>query len=296
MARLYVSFDNSTITALEAKSGNNYYARKGNMTGGATLKSALIAARSALSSAMYGQMDAANQNGTLGVTVPTNGFSVGGGTLSGSNLYTNSAAVWQSDPRTVRATQSTLTVITTGNSTPVSPTDAFSVSSTLYTDATTAVQDVLTNVANGPYARLGADPYRTLASVWTDHDLTYVAWDDYTPGAAADLIGTKLGTASSSPRFKLDWYYEYRNDVNPAGRVRVVISATRAGGGLYELDTGLITPPEPTNQSGTYTWDINGGAAITAGDWTFECDVYVYDAIVSANVTASSTYTVTLTY
>jgi hypothetical protein len=192
MARFYSSFNNATVPEVEAWSA-------GRLTMGGsptTLRNTLISTRLALSDAFKAQINPVNDDGTLGTVVPRDGFTRAGGVVSSSNLYRNNLALWQSDPR-VRPSSLTApnpTPITVGNSTAVSPADAWSISETLYTDASTAVMNTLTSIANigsgtggGPYSRLGADPYRTLASIYHDHALTYFAWDDFTPGQPGAL-------------------------------------------------------------------------------------------------------------
>lgn len=192
MARFYSSFTNTIVPAVEALSASRL------TMGGSpsTLQANLISTRAALSAAFKAQINPANDSGNLGTVVPQDGFTRGGGVISSSNLYTNTLAVWQSNPA-VRPSSTTApnpTPITVANSTVISPADAWSVSETLYTDASTAVMNTLTSIANigtgtggGPYSRLGVDPYRTLASVYHDHDLTYFAWDDFTPGKPTNL-------------------------------------------------------------------------------------------------------------
>lgn len=173
MARFYATFDNSTNNTLES----SYYGRIV-MNNGATIKTNMLDARTALSTAVYAQMNSANINGASGVVVPTDVVTRTGGTYSWSNLYTNSSAIWPANP----ATRPTSQILST-NSTPVSPTDSGSFSDTLYTTAQSSVESAMTACANGgPRARLGVNPWRTLASLHHDHSFTYIAWDDYTPG------------------------------------------------------------------------------------------------------------------
>jgi hypothetical protein len=250
MARFYASFDNSTVSAIEATSGNNYYQRLA-ITNGATLKTALVAARDALSAAMYAQLDTVNKNGLLGVVAPADGFTIGGGVLSGSNIYTNAQAVWQSDPRAVKTSVSTVTDITVANSTAVSPADPYSISSTLYTDATTAVQNVLNAIAapsgftgNGPYARLGQNTFRTLASIWTDHALTYIAWDDYSPGAPSTYTPTQPASQSRTLPLTITLPWDWQFTADRAGNAIVYARLDRSDGGgsqFYVMTNNVST-------------------------------------------------------
>ena len=142
MARFYASFTNTSVPAIEATDGNNFYQRL-TMTDGSAIRSALVSTRDALSAAMYAQIETVNKNGLLGVNVPTNGYTISGGNFEGANLYTHPQAVWQSDPRNARTSVASVTNITTSNATPVSPPDPFSILNTYYTDAATAVGNAL---------------------------------------------------------------------------------------------------------------------------------------------------------
>jgi hypothetical protein len=291
MARFYASFDNSTVSSIEAGTTDNFYQRL-SMTNGSTIKSALVSARDALSAGMYAQLDTVNKNGLLGTTVPTNGYTISGGNFSGSptnTVYTNSNAVWQTDPRAVRTTTSTVTNITVANSTAVSPLDPYSFSSTLYTNATTAVQNMLSAISppsgfsgNGPYARIGLDSFRTLASIWTDHALTFVAWDDYTPGTVQSLTAVPFGTAGAFTVTASWLNYQYSNDENQSGKVRVQMSlGSTTGGNNYSFDSGLITPP--------LTKEVQWNFAPTADSYLLNVFVIVYDAVIPAHAgTAAS--------
>jgi hypothetical protein len=54
----------------------------------------------------------------------------------------------------------------------------------------------MTAITGGsPYTRLGTNPWRTLASMWHDHDMTYFAWDDYTPGRPTSISINGVSTA-----------------------------------------------------------------------------------------------------
>lgn len=268
MARFYATFDNSTVSGLEAASGANFYNRKA-FTNGSTLKTALVNARSALSSAFYAQINAGNRDGSLGITVPQGTFTNDGTNISFTNIYTNSGAVWPSDPR-VRPTAP----ITAANSTPVSPTDGGSFTASLYSDATTALGNALAGIASGgPNGRLGFNAWRTLASLWHDHSLTYLAWDDFTPGSVVNLAASWIGDASNFA-INANWdAYEYTNDQNPAGKIRLEFDlASTTGGTSYNYDTGQITPPTST----TVQWQ----ATPVAGSYLLTIYARLYDATI----------------
>jgi hypothetical protein len=268
MARWYASFDNSTVTAIQ----DLLYERVA-ISNGSTLKSALIATRAALSSAAYAVINAGNRDGSLGIVVPNDVVTRAGGNYAWSNLYTNTGAVWPSDPR-VRPTAP----IVAAGSIAVSPTDAGTITESLYTDAQTAVENCFTAMTGGgPRGRIGLDPYRTLASIFHDHALTYLAWDDFTPGAVQTLTVSGLGGAGSYAATASWLNYEFANDENASGAVRVLMGLS--GPETYSFDSDWITPPAGK----AVTWNLPGPAPI-AGSYTLEANVRVRDAVISTHV------------
>lgn len=261
MARFYASFDNSQQTALES----NKFERK-DFTNGSTLKAALISARSALSAGFYGAIESVNENGTLGITVPQGTFTNDGTNISFTNLYTNSGAVWPSDP-SVRPTAP----ITAGNSTPVSPTDGGSFTASLYTDATTALGNALAGIdGGGPNGRIGLNAWRTLASLWHDHDLTYFAWDDFTPGTpqtVQNISNVVTGTSGTPAQVVMTfaWVEEYEADAvggitfsgtitNNAGFTKAFSQNASGGAGVIAITVTGIDAPGTFDIAGTATF------------------------------------------
>jgi hypothetical protein len=277
MARFYATFGNTTNSALEAASGSNWYQRKA-FTDGTTLRNALISARTALSSAVYGQLDAVNRNGAAGVYWPVGSFSIGGGNLSWTSIRKTTAAEWPSDPR-VRPTAP----LTDGTTV----TDGGTVTASLYTDAITALGNAFAGIADGgPYGRLGLNQWRTLASIWHDHDLTFLAWDDFTPGQVQTLSTAEVGGAGSYA-VTVQWVnYQFLNDENSTGKIRV--QASLAGANNYSYDSGLIAPPSTK----LVTWN----STPIAGTYTLEAFVQVFDATISTHggTIASVSKTVTI--
>ena len=262
MARFYATFDNSTVSALASA----YYNRL-TFTNGATLQTNLLNARSALSAQVYANMATVDQDGTRGVVMPTDGYTRSGGNLTWTELYTNSAAVWPSDP----ATRPTAT-ITVAGSTIISPSVADgSVTETYYTDAQTALQSALAGIAgSGPYARLGLNPWKTLASLHHDHAMTYFAWDDFTPGQVQTLTAPVTGD-SSALTVTPEWAsYQYLNDENTNARIKVT-AYLASGGNNYSYDSTKITPPGTKN----VTWNVG---AVVAGTYQLDVNVWCYDA------------------
>ena len=283
MARFYGTFDNSENSGLEEASGSNYYERKA-FTDGTTLQEALVNTRAALSSAVYDELNAVNRNGDLGIVVPSGAITIGGGSLSFGNVYTNTGAVWPSDPRVRPTTQ-----ITVANSVAVSPVDGGSITASLYTDATTALGNALAGIAGGgPNGRLGLDAWRTLASIWHDHALTFLAWDDFTPGQVQGLSTAEVGGAGSLA-VTIQWTdYEFVNDSNSAGKVLVVASlGSTTGGNNYSFNSGLIAPPGAK--------EVVWNAAPTAGTYELVATVRVYDAVIPAHEGTFATTSKTIT-
>lgn len=283
MARWYATFDNSTVSALESIS-TGYNFERLTMTGGASLKSNLISTRLALSNAMYAVMDAANKNGANGTVVPQDGYTRGGGNLSFTDLYTNAGAIWPSDPRT-RPT----TAITVAGSSVVSPTDSGTITESLYTDAQTAVQNALAGIAGGgPYARLGLTPWRTLASIWHDHNLTYFAWDDFTPGQPGSVSPSSPGTqsAASDLVITINWSLQYAADRDCTAGLFLSLHdiGVQPPSGDYEelsvdVDAGDLS----------YVWTIPGGS-LPAGLYELDVSVTFKDPTIPANEGTPRTY------
>lgn len=223
MARWYSTFDNSVVAALE---GPGQRRQRRTMTNGPALRTALIDARDALSVGALATIDPVNQDGSLGIVVPADILSVGGGNVSWANLYTNTGAIWTANPETRPLAQ-----ILAAASVAVTPTDAGSVSESLYNTARTAVEDVLSAMTPlGPRGRLGLDRYKTLASLHHDHALTYFAWDDFTPGQPTFLSFNEPTSqpASDSLIVSLTWAQEFPSD--SLGETAVAITLTQTNG------------------------------------------------------------------
>lgn len=264
MARFYATFDNSTNATLEGTSSTYSFDRL-TFTSGAALKSALLSARATLSSQFYAQINAANQNGNNGVVVPTDGYTIGGGNLSGTNLYTNTQAVYNSDLR-----DRPNPPITVSNSTAVSPADSWTIAQTDYTACNTAFLNAMAGIgglqsqpAGGVYARLNSVNSRTmtLESLWHDNDMTYFAWDDYTPGkptsiavnvSTANVIVTGLSNYEFSMDRHASIYVSYAGRIIKGGVPQSVSGNTTvsAGGSSANMAHGVTGLT-----AGVDTWD-----------------------------------------
>lgn len=193
MARFYVTFDNSSNTTLDGTSTTYSFDRlayPSSPNPGPGHKTAILNARAALSTQFYNAIEVGNRNGTLGITVPTDGYTIAGGTISHSNLYTNTEAVYNSDLR-----DRPQPPITVANSTAVSPADSWSIAQSYYTDCNNAFNAAMADVlglqdhpAGGVYGRINSSTYGVydkdlvLRSLWHDDGMNYFAWDDFTPG------------------------------------------------------------------------------------------------------------------
>lgn len=261
MARFYSTFDNSTNAGLEG----NRYERKTFTGDGVVLRQNLIDERAALSAAIYAQLDAANRNGTLGRVFPQGSFTLDGTNLSWTNIFTNGAAVWPSDP-SIRPTAP----ITTGNSTPVSPSDGGAVAQSLYTAATAALGAVLAAIdGGGPNGRLGRNAWRTLASLYHDHALTFFAWDDFTPGTPQNFVnGPNVVTGNSGTPASVDmgfgWGWEFEGDKLATIRIQGTIS-----NGTFSLPFSEVFNALPGGATITVTGITAGGIYTIAGEARF---------------------------
>jgi hypothetical protein len=309
MARIYARFDHGVESGLEARSTGNYYERRviGSTTSSATLRAGLISSRSALSTAMYGQMDDVNKDGGLGIIIPSDVITRGGGNLSFTNLYkttTIPGVVWPSDPR-VRPTASI--VSTDGNLTAVSPTDSGTIQLGYYDSASNAVITVTSTeikdqrfsyIYCGPYSRLGNNVSRTLHSIWHDHDLQYFAWDDFTPGTPQTLTGTvnNLGSwdiysnvillePTENLPITASWTGLYASDL--AGTSSLTASLWRNSGNIQAASVTSASYATPT-ATATYNWNgVQGLGAVVGGyQYNLSTTMSFTDAIIPTHTSS----------
>jgi hypothetical protein len=241
------------------------------------LRAGLLASRSALSDEVYTELDSINQDGGKGIYFPPDTF------ITASSLYTASAytssvpgivipppnfGAFSKLDFEVRPTASIFS--DSSLVTPTVPLDSASFSSTLYLSASDAVSRVL-NLnypvigQGGMYALPGNFPDRTFHSAWHDPDVTFFAWDNFTPGPPnLQVISSPLtffepitincsqttAEEDSPPSQQIITFIAYRvyygrtflNDFNPAGRIRFQLSWSREIDGPIEatVDTGLF--------------------------------------------------------
>lgn len=250
--RNYGTFDNSTNAALEADTTGNRFTRVTIGGSGATLKSNLEAARAALSTAVYAQLTAGSINGVAGYGIVQDGFARGGGNLTWTDIYQNSAMQWTATPKNRPSA-----AITIAGSTDIND-DAGSITESLYTDAVTALEAVLSQL--GTRTRVVANPWLTLVSVFNDDPLTLIGWDDHTPGQPQSLSINDQGNpqAPSSAQMSLtgNWARQYPSDGDYDMRVRFIVTQVVAGAGAGAT----------SDDSG---WQTGGGIDVIDGTWTY---------------------------
>lgn len=283
MARFYATFDNSANATLDG-TGSGFCFDQLTFTNGASLKTALVNARSDLSTQFYAAIDAANRNGNLGVTVPTDGYTVSGGNLSSSQLYTNTEAVYNSDTRDRPAPP-----ITVSNSTAISPADSWSIAQSYYTACNTAFQNAMAGIggfqsqpAGGVYGRINSttspvsSATNTLNSLWHDSDMTYFAWDDYTPGRPTSIavnVSTTLIIVTGINNYEFSMDRHATIFVSYAGRI--------IKGGVPQSVSGSQTFSAGTTQAQI----AHGVTGLTAGTDTWDqMDIIAYYTLTNQGV------------
>ena len=317
MAKFYATFDGSSGSF----NGVNFHDK---LNVASNTRASLISARDALSDEFYATIDAANRNGNAGIVIPRNGFIGSAGGYGGPTLYTYDITKWNVDP-TVRPIAEPTTTGYLG-STPGTITDAWSIGTTNYNSATSLVSSTITgisgtsvggiSISNGPFGRLGPDPYRTLASLHYDSNFTYFAWNDFLPGqlktvtmSVQGLTGGEVAIGDPTPTLDTLIYmqfsnadYEFLND--DAGNIRFLYDlGLPSGGGTITLnpaafsigsDTSGTGPANPRSGGGSSTWTWTASTKLLT--WTLKLNVgahalsgnaRLFDDIVTTNVGTS---------
>jgi len=317
MARFYARFDHAPEIDLEALTSTNFYQRRviSNATASAQ-RTGLIASRSALSTALYAEINVGNRDGNQGPIIPPSNAAGNvpnivrsGGNLQWTNIYktiTIPGVPHPVDPR-VRPTASIYT--DDGNLTAVSPADGGTINDNLYQSASNAVSTIISSVKDtfgsppytidgSPYARLGKNSSRTLHSIWHDYNLNYFAWDDFTPGTPQTLTGNvdRLGSwdiyanaillESTDPLpITASWTGEYRADL--AGTSSLTASLWRQSGNIeaFNVVIGLTAIPTVT---GVYKWSgVSGLGGITNGySYKLTATMSFADAIIPSHTSS----------
>lgn len=235
MARFYGRFDQASESNLDS----DYFDKRtigANSASGAVLRDGLIASRSALSAAMYAELDLQNHYGANGPIIPReiNNITQAAGALSWNNVYTSSVfpgVITPADYRT-RPTASITTADTaSGALVARSPADPGSINENLYLSASAALSAVLNSFSNGqsPLTSInqGNNKSRSIHSVWHDKSTQYFAYDNFTPGQPtlnAKETYSPVSTSGSSGTVYLSMSREYLNDFNPNGSASIVAS------------------------------------------------------------------------
>lgn len=305
MARFYARFDSGSPNGWTSGYGAgldvDYFDRLrvgASSASGAGYRNGLITSRSLLSTDIYADLDPKNQDASKGTYFPGDSgpYSTDGSTfVSWSTAYTSSLEGIKTPTTNAYATLSpvnyskrpTASVLSTSPFvTASSPLDGVGASYTTYTNAVNAVKATLDAIQVGgtaltPFVRSGSFPSRTLHSIWHDPDLTYFAWDDFTPGLPQNFTANTPGNTGTpveyfySTNYVTDYNwssaqssYEFKNDINAAVILNVSIYTTSSTPG--EQGT-LIDSVSTTLSAGsyTYTWSTpnplpvglnNGGA------------------------------------
>lgn len=312
MARFYSTFSGTPFAGTdiaEDSSGNRYTYSA--MTGGTTLKTNLLNARTALSAQFYADLDDQYENGNDKWVIPSNDYTRAAGTFAASNIYKNDFAQWQSDPK-VRsfATTEPVGTITIGNSN-TQTAQSISFADSYYTDATSALDAALVAIANGgPTGRATNKPLQTLASLFHDHDMTYLAWDDFTPGVPQSLtLGTVTSDATGgsfdlatypllSISIPMSWAHQYLADKDGSALITATVTnnsngsetttITDVGTDFWNSETWVLQPGSYGLDAGTYTLTYT----VRFADATFNTS---YGAV-SSTFTASNAFTLERTF
>jgi len=253
MARYFTSFDGNRPQVVDG--GNTFdllptydqlmmLGTSGERT---NLRAGLLASRSALATDVYEELDFPNRDGSKGIYFPPDTF-ITASTIYTASAYTSSVpgivipppnlGAFRALDFEVRPTGSILS--NSSLVTPTVPLDSASFSSILYFSASQAVSRVLSlnnSVIGqgGMYTTVGNFRDRTFHSAWHDPDVTFFAWDTFTPGTPdlnvtpEFLIGSRsfcqYTTEQAGPTentLNFDGYFfrygkEFRNDFNTAG-------------------------------------------------------------------------------
>jgi len=298
MARFYAKFDHGNVTSLNPdEHGKRFdkYVIAANSASGALLRNGLISSRSILSADAYASINTANQDGALGIIIPSDVITRGSPNTTWTNLYTSSVAgiVWPSDPRTRPPSASILStdVSIIG---PSSPADPGQVTDSLYVAAASALNDVISNIrvssagaASGPNTRLGNSGSYTLLSLFHDHDTQYFAWDDFTPGTPQSRPTINIQDTGPSGSVLLTGLggssiYQFSADKEATVHVRVsgvVRTTTTPPVNNYFFDVS-----ETLNTGSIQSSTMNFAATISTGD-DFTASIfvtYIYDPLSSS--------------
>lgn len=307
MARFYGRFDSGSggwVTALDTD-GFDKLRVSTTSASAALLRDGLITSRSALSAAMFTELNADNRSGANGPIIPRNVVTQSAGTLQWTNVYTSTTIPGIVIPADFRTRPTASVLVGDANLTPASPADPGSINNDLYLSASAAVNTILVNTQNGagtaftPYIRSGSNPSRTLHSIWHDKDIQYFGWDDFTPGLPSQTTPTvnSIGNCAGAPNFyvqpTLRVYYgkEFSNDFNTDGKIDISIKYTSNNGGSTQFDSFTGVNISGSGTSGNYRYYEFQTAVLSEGtgfgDDTINYDMQVTMSFLDATIPTS---------
>lgn len=219
MARFYAVFDPATTSTELGDAGYQKVYIGANAgtsaqlsASAALLRDGLIVSRSALSTAMYAQMDSANIDGSKGIIIPYDSITRTGGNLNFDNVYTSSITGVVIPPN--YSTRPTDAFISASDPRLYATGDTGTISDSLYANAASAVDTILRtkiqaavgNTTNyGPYSAQSipcvGKENNMLVSIFHNETLDYFGWDSYLP-PDANVGGTALGGPYTGPASK----------------------------------------------------------------------------------------------
>lgn len=298
MARWYSTFSGSdTSPSIKNDTAGNRYAYLPMGATAATLKTDLMATNTALSNAFYAQIPAYLKDGTKGLIIPFSNTARSTFNISRGTNFTWTAGYVGSNANFISSRQKIITseVFTDTVGYLGSTGWGGSITDSLYSAARQDVEDVFTaiaattanrglrerfnamtvevnatNGANGQLRYTGRNEaltrYRTAASIFYDDTFSYIAWDDFMPGAvtitADPTGGGPVSKTNNNPRtIGFSWSYGPSNGFLSDKECIPVITAELYGGGGTKLLNGF----NATAGSTSYNWVINLNASDSYG-------------------------------
>lgn len=268
----------------------------------AVLRNGLLESRSILSNQMYGQMDAANIDGSKGIIIPYDVITRSGGNFQFSNVYTSSIsgvvipAQYSTRPSDAFISSSDPRLYATGDSGSILDGYYASASSALNNILVNKIQAAVGNTTNyGPFSAqsvaCSGKTIQKLLSIYHDEDLEYFEWNTYYVGNVTALSpGGPFTGINSKPRNQdLEWtitltpsniadaygyvFWEIAKLIGP-------IPATTTYNLKHKTGTALV------GTGAGRRWDVSGSAAfeikipsgtLAAGDYYINLFGYFQD-------------------
>lgn len=290
MARFYCRFDGGTQTDLDQEFFDKGTAFGADSASGAQFRDGLIASRSAVTTDVYDDLDLSNQDGSKGIYFPPDIVTYPASTTyaSWSTAYTSSVQGIKIDEfgilyrygtpgnYSLRPTAS-ITSSQTWLVGQTNPNDPVQISYGTYISASQGLKNALDSISGlltggGPYVRLGNNPSRTLHSIWNDPTMSYLAWDDFTPGqptvdARSFYAGATTTTSTghiiiriTGSGFKNDWNTSAYYDISATLRYATSSGGTFGGGSGLAATLNVTVPyseltSSVSSNAFTYRWN-----------------------------------------